>query len=256
MPPLLRLVLDKLSKQEILNPFVILYGPWVDLQWQTVREISQKASGFFVWQDILELKDFSKELAKNHTLKVEKKDNPEDKLLSKDFAYNNLGAREINDWLSYAPSWDLKIVLIEHLERATLWAANALLKSFEEPLPHRLIIASLLNKDSILQTILSRALLIYCDSEYHAPSLDTEQQSLFEAITKSFSDGNMSIITKWSASIKKEGRERDFLYNLIAYFDHQQDYKKLALTIDAYRKLSSNVLSEHVLFQLFVRLLT
>jgi DNA polymerase III gamma/tau subunit len=49
-----------------------------------------------------------------------------------------------------------------------------LLKSLEEPLPNRIIIASTTNKDSILPTILSRALLIHCDALYTPAPLDDE----------------------------------------------------------------------------------
>jgi len=43
----------------------------------------------------------------------------------------------------------------------TIAATNALLKSLEEPLPQRQIIATVSNKDLLLETILSRALVIY-----------------------------------------------------------------------------------------------
>jgi DNA polymerase-3 subunit delta' len=68
----------------------------------------------------------------------------------------------------------MKILLIEHIDRATLSATNALLKSLEEPLPGRCIIASTINKDSILPTVLSRALLIHCDAAYTPMLLDDE----------------------------------------------------------------------------------
>jgi DNA polymerase III subunit delta' len=76
--------------------------------------------------------------------------------------------------LSYSPAGDMKILLIEHIDRATVGALNALLKAFEEPLSNRIIIVSTLNKDMILPTILSRALLIHCDSDYIPPLLDDE----------------------------------------------------------------------------------
>ena len=52
------------------------------------------------------------------------------------------------------------MVYLENIERMTIAAANALLKSFEEPLPGRLIIASTTTPESLLDTIRSRALII------------------------------------------------------------------------------------------------
>ncbi len=82
----------------------------------------------------------------------------------------------MNNRLSHAPAGDIKILLIEHIERInkSSGTGNAMLKSFEEPLPHRLIIASTTNKDLLLPTILSRALLIHCDSPYVPVTLHEE----------------------------------------------------------------------------------
>lgn len=253
MSPLLKLFVDKLANWEILSPFVILYGPWVDTQRKHVREAAWHSTAMFVWQDVLEIKDYSQELAKRHTIKVEQTKSTEDKVLSSEYWYENLWSREINNWLSIAPAGDLKIVLIEHLDRATIRAANALLKSFEEPLENRIIIASVLNKNTILETILSRALLMYCDETYQPPLLTTEQQELFDTITSALSKGEIGPLAKWAKSIKTWGRERAFLYNLMMYCDTHQDYIWLGLVVEAYRKLFANVLSEHVLFQLFMK---
>lgn len=95
-----------------------------------------------------------------------------------------------------APAGDTKILMIEHLDRATIGAANALLKSLEEPLPNRFIIASTTNKDSILPTILSRALLIHCDASYTPESMTTEQQDIFDGIISSLNTKTIAILTK------------------------------------------------------------
>ena len=166
MSPILSLILNKLQEQTIISPFVIIHGPWVDAQWSAIREACQTATGFFAYHDVLEIRDYSELLGKPHTLKVEFKKNDDTDLLNKQEWYEDKGAREINDWLSYAPAGDIKILLIEHIDRATIGAANALLKSLEEPLPNRIIIASTTNKDMMLPTILSRALLIHCDANY------------------------------------------------------------------------------------------
>jgi replication-associated recombination protein RarA len=74
--------------------------------------------------------------------------------------YDNIGAREVRDRLSRSPHGDVKIVVIEHIERATTAAANALLKHLEEPLPGRYIIATSSSPDDVLPTLHSRALTI------------------------------------------------------------------------------------------------
>ncbi|PID99713.1 MAG: hypothetical protein CSA81_14840, partial [Acidobacteria bacterium] len=51
-------------------------------------------------------------------------------------------------------------VFIENIERATIAAANALLKHLEEPLPNRYIVATTSSPDDVLQTLHSRALTI------------------------------------------------------------------------------------------------
>lgn len=53
-----------------------------------------------------------------------------------------------------------KIVFLENIERMTTEAANAFLKTCEEPLPKRLIIATTSNPTQLLETIRSRALMI------------------------------------------------------------------------------------------------
>ena len=54
----------------------------------------------------------------------------------------------------------MKVVLLENIERMTTEAANAFLKTCEEPLPRRLIIATTSHSSQLLDTIVSRALTI------------------------------------------------------------------------------------------------
>ena len=90
----------------------------------------------------------------------------------------------------------MKILLIEHIERATIGAANALLKSFEEPLPHRIIIASTTNKDTLLPTILSRALLIHCDATYLPTELDEDGKKLFTDMVNALDRKDIALLSK------------------------------------------------------------
>jgi len=90
----------------------------------------------------------------------------------------------------------MKILLIEHIDRATIGAANALLKSLEEPLPNRIIIASTTNKDMMLPTILSRALLIHCDAIYTPTSLDDEGKKLLTDMVDALQHKDIVILSK------------------------------------------------------------
>lgn len=95
--------------------------------------------------------------------------------------------------LSRAPLGNRKVVYLENIERMTTPAANALLKSFEEPLPGRLIIASTTSPEILLDTIRSRALLVpfhLVGSEElreaitsHYPTLDTKTQQFVTAFS-------------------------------------------------------------------------
>lgn len=53
-----------------------------------------------------------------------------------------------------------KIFIIREIERATLPAANALLKTLEEPSPHVMLLLTCVRRDQVLPTILSRCQVI------------------------------------------------------------------------------------------------
>ncbi len=255
MSPILSLILSKLQEQTIISPFVIVHGPWVDAQWSAIRESCQTATGFFAYHDVLEIKDYSELLGQGHTLKVEFKKNDDTDLLNKQEWYEDTGAREINDRLSYAPAGEMKILLIEHIDRATIWALNALLKSFEEPLPNRIIIVSTTNKDTILPTILSRALLIHCDADYTPASLDEDGKKLLSDIIWALDTKDIAWLSKWASQIAKSSVTREIIDNLIYHYNVSQQYHHIALCITTLRMISSNVSAEHSLFQLFLQII-
>jgi len=87
----------------------------------------------------LYIKDFSFELQKEHTIKVEMKNDETAKTLYSDYNYQDLGTRELNSWLQQSPSGEAKILLIENIERMTIGAINAFLKTCEEPLAIELL---------------------------------------------------------------------------------------------------------------------
>lgn len=255
MSPILSFILNKLQEKSIISPFVIVHWSWVNNQWSAIRELCNTATDFFAYHDVLEIKDYSELLGKTHTLKVEFKKNEDTDFLNKQEWYEDKGAREINDWLSYAPAGDMKILLIEHIDRATVGSLNALLKSFEEPLPNRMIIASTINKDMILPTILSRALLINCDSEYIPALLDDEWKKLLSDIIWWLETKDIAVLTKGAAQIAKSNYTRECIENLIYHYNIQEKYKNIKLCIMTLRMISSNVSAEHSIFKLFLEII-
>ena len=126
-----------------------------------VREILKEKMGNYFVTDVLQIKDFSEQLEKKHNLKIEYKQNTEvTKILLKEHNYQDIGVREINTWLQQSAIGKYKVVFIENIERMTGEAANAFLKSCEEPLPKRLIIATTSNHIQLMETTRSRALTI------------------------------------------------------------------------------------------------
>ncbi len=255
MSPILSLILNKLQEQTIISPFVIVHGPWADAQWSAIREACQTATWFFAYHDVLEIRDYSELLGKPHTLKVEFKKNDDTDLLNKQEWYEDKGAREINDWLSYAPAGEMKILLIEHIDRATIGALNALLKSFEEPLPNRIIIVSTTNKDTILPTILSRALLIHCDADYIPASLDEDGKKLLSDVIRALDTKDIAWLSKWASQIAKSSVTREIIDNLIYHYNTKGQYNFIEPCIMTLRMISSNVSAEHSLFQLFLQII-
>jgi DNA polymerase III delta prime subunit len=142
--------------------FIIVSWPQHIGKTTIITEILKEKMGNYFVTDVLHIKDFSEQLEKKkHTLKIEYKPNTEiSKILLKEQNYEDIGVREINTRIQQSAIGKYKIVFIENMERMTNEAANAFLKTCEEPLPKRLIIATTSNHLQLLETILSRALMI------------------------------------------------------------------------------------------------
>lgn len=141
--------------------FFLLYWPNNIGKASSALALAQEYLWAYVQWWLLHIKDFSEELWKKHTIKIEEKNTTEEyKNLYDTYQYNDIGVREINNWLQQSAFWWSKILLIENIERMTREATNAFLKACEEPLPNRVIIATTSNKAKILDTILSRAVAI------------------------------------------------------------------------------------------------
>jgi len=141
--------------------FIIVSGPQHIGKSGIMTEILKEKMGNYFVTDVLHIKDFSEQLEKKHNLKIDFKPTAEaTKTLVKEYNYEDLGVREINNRIQQSAIGKYKIVFIENIERMTTEAANAFLKTCEEPLPKRLIIATTSNYMQLLETTLSRALTI------------------------------------------------------------------------------------------------
>jgi len=110
------------------------------------------------------IRDLSDVIGKKHILKIETPKDKEDRYIPLDpegkTHYEDIGIREVNHRLTTSPMGKQKVVLIENIERINAAAANAFLKNLEEPLPNRLIIATVSHQSQLLDTIISRAIVI------------------------------------------------------------------------------------------------
>lgn len=141
--------------------FIIVSWPQHIGKSTIIHEILKEKMGNYFVTDVLQIKDFSEQLEKKHNLKIEIKPTSETtKTLIKEYNYEDLWVREINTRLQQSAIGKYKIVFIENMERMNSSAANAFLKTCEEPLPKRLIIATTANHLQLLETILSRALTV------------------------------------------------------------------------------------------------
>ena len=141
--------------------FLVLHGPKNVGKSSISLEIIQELLWVYIQSNLLHIKDFSEVLGKTHAIKVEEQDGTEEyKTLRDDHHYRDMGVRELNVWLQQSWFGAIKVLLIENIERMTLQAANAFLKTCEEPLPNKIIIATTANTSKVLDTILSRAILI------------------------------------------------------------------------------------------------
>lgn len=147
--------------QENHKPLFILLI-WPEGVWKTsfLLDYIKKILWSFFHSDFLWMKDMSSVLGKNHALQVETPTSLKTIPLENWELYQNRGVRELTTRLQQSSLSGKKIVLIEKLERMTLAAMNAFLKTCEEPLANRFIFATVSSESEILPTILSRALLV------------------------------------------------------------------------------------------------
>ena len=100
-------------------------------------------------------------LAKEFNIDLEKH-SPDVSIISPQKKFISINQiREIKATIYQKPVADMyKIIIIHHAEKLTIQAQNSLLKIFEEPPVHAIIILEATDKSNLLPTIVSRAIVI------------------------------------------------------------------------------------------------
>ena len=268
--------------------FFILSGPKGVWKSGMVIELAKQILWDLFYNDFLHIKDLSEKIWKEHELKVEYKDNNETtKALQDTYNYMDIWTREINDWLGISPAWTKKIVLIENIERMNKSAINAFLKTCEESLPDRIIIATTSNKSRILDTIISRAILIpffeysyeelvkYCDEKWYFTwddelknlvclmsqgklwtldlfheklSENDELKDKFRNIINILQDSPIWVKYQVLTSINSAWFTEQFLDWLIAYYIQKDQFDFAQNWLNIRKILWTNVKNENLLF--------
>ena len=141
--------------------FFLLAGPnWI---WKIshAKAIIEEILWIYMYSDCLFVQDYEPFTWKAHTIPVEIKTDEKRYIEFPDETqHENYGVREMNDWLINSSfSWK-KFLLIENIHRMSNAAINAFLKSAEEPLMNRFIIATVPHVSMVLDTIRSRCITI------------------------------------------------------------------------------------------------
>lgn len=194
--------------------------------------------GEFLWpyryQDLLWIRDCTKELEKTHTLAVETPSSQKIIPLSNWENYENKWVREISTWLQQSAFSGKKCLLIENLERMSNAAMNAFLKTCEEPLKHRFIFATVSDESAILPTIFSRALVVRFSPLSTSQMLDFLQnktlinnQKLIDMVVK-MARGRSWLWLTFLKELEKDGDLAEFFVDGFSQFLHQDSrYLKL-----------------------------
>jgi len=160
---------------------ILIWQEWIG-KTTFLRNFAEENFWEYQKTDLFWMKDCSKILWKIHSIQVETPDKQKIIEISESEIYDNKWIRELNTWLQQSSiSWR-KMVIIENLQRMTNSAMNAFLKTCEEPLKNRYILATAEHESWILPTILSRAMVI------KFWSLSDEQMEEF--VSKNFPDIN------------------------------------------------------------------
>ncbi len=177
-------IIDRIiATNSIDHGFLLLCGPQYIGKMTLIESVITKLVGDTALQDLMKIQDFSdqrlelkesndKLTGSSHSIKIAWDDTKTAVKLPDGTIYHDFGAREMISWLAKSPAGQRKVLIIENIERLGIGAANALLKTFEEPLEDRLIICTCSHPNELLPTITSRAVLI---NFYPVPAQEIEQ---------------------------------------------------------------------------------
>lgn len=140
--------------------FLLAWPNWI---WKIshAKTIIEEILWWYMYSDCLFVQDYEPFTWKPHTIPVEIKDNTKRYIQFPDETqHENYWVREMNEWLLNSSfSWK-RFLLIENIQRMSNSAINAFLKSAEEPLASRFIIATVPHISMVLDTIRSRCITI------------------------------------------------------------------------------------------------
>ena len=140
--------------------FLLAWPNWI---WKIThaKAIIEEILWWYMYSDCLFVQDYEPFTWKPHTIPVEIK-NDEKRYIEfpDETQHENYGVREMNEWLLNSSFSGKKFLLIENIQRMSNSAINAFLKSAEEPLANRFIIATVPHVSMVLDTIRSRSITI------------------------------------------------------------------------------------------------
>ncbi len=278
---------ESAGNTEKIKFFILAWPRWVGKS-KMVVDLAKHILWDFFYNDFLHIRDFSDKIGKEHELKVEYKDgNETTKSLQDSYNYTDLWTREINDRLGLSPAWTKKIVLIENIERMNKSAINAFLKTCEEPLKNRVILATSSNKSRILDTILSRAVVIpffeysseeleqYCNEKWYFAgdnelkklvclmsvgkkwtvdlffdklSANEDLKNQFKNIISTLQNNPIGMQFKALVNINNAWLTEQFLDGLIAYYILNNQFDKAQNWLNIRKNIWTNVKNENLLF--------
>ncbi len=150
--------------------------------------------------------------------------------------------RHIIKWCVQKPTAPHRVVILEHLERASYNAPQALLKLVEEPPPEVVLLFTTQNHHQILDTILSRMTVV------SVPYLAKITTSL-EEVDWFFTPGDLiskfqeiELLVKTATDAKDKTQIHRFCLQLIHYVrSHPEWHPHLGLFFQSFRAIKQNV---------------
>lgn len=230
--------------------FFILNWPKNIWKSQIVQDLAKEVLGQYFYNDFLHIRDLSEFLWKEHILKIDSDESREDyKTILSEYNYKDMWTRDILDWIYKSPSGKNKIILIENIERMNNASYNAFLKTCEEVLPDRVIIATTSNKSKILDTILSRAITInfFADSDNIFAGND-ELKELFQNTIIVLEWDNLAQKNNALLAVNASGHIQEFLDYLVAYYTQHENFAQADRRLKIKKLAQTNVSIEHLLF--------